>query len=147
MSRKLKFIEKLSDEQKSSLQKGYTFGQSPYFRRKCHCILLSHAGHNVSELSQLFGVSAQSIRAWLKQWEKEGLKGIALQPGRGRKPKLKMSDSTHVEKVKKLVENEPQNLNQVKDQIAEQLDIDLSKRTLQRFLKNLNTDGKDLSEG
>ncbi len=130
MSRKLKFIEKLTEEQKGSLQKGYTFGSSPYFRRKCHCILSSHAGHNVSELSDLFSVSDQSIRAWLKQWEKKGIAGLELKPGRGQKPKLKIDEATHVEKVKQLVENEPQNLNQVRDQIAQELDINLSKRTL-----------------
>ena len=146
MSRKLKFIEKLTEEQKSSLQKGYTFGSSPYFRRKCHCILMSHAGHNVYELSKLFSVTDQTIRSWLSQWEKKGIMGLELQPGRGRKLKLKTDELTHVEKVKQLVENEPQNLNQVRQQLAEQLDIELSKRTLQRFLKSLNTDGKDLSE-
>ena len=147
MSRKYKFIEKLSKEQKSSLQKGYTFGKSPYFRRKCHCILLSHSGHTVPELSELFNVSEQSIRKWLKQWEIEGLIGLNLKQGRGRKPKLKLDDSTHVKKVKSLIENEPQNLNQVKGQIEKELNIDLSKRTLQRFLKNLNTDGKGFGEG
>ena len=146
MSRKSKFIEKLTKEQKSSLQKGYTFGTSPYLRRKCHCILLSHAGHSVSELSNLFSVSEQSIRKWLQQWEKQGIKGLELKPGRGRKPKLKVHEPTHVEKVKQLIENERQNLNQVREQLADQLKIDLSKRTLQRFLKNLNTDGKDLGE-
>lgn len=146
MSRKLKFIEKLSEEQKSSLQKGYTFGKSPLYRRKCQCILLSHNGQTVSELSTLFEVSQYSIRSWFKRWESGGLKGLELKPGRGRKPKLKTSDPKHVQKVKTLIENEPQNLNQVKDQIAEELGIDLSKRTLQRFLKNLNTVGKDLNE-
>lgn len=146
MSRKLKFIEKLTEEQKSSLQKGYTFGSSPYLRRKCHCILLSHAGQNVYELSELFSVTAQTIRSWLKQWEKNGISGLELQPGRGRKLKLKTTESAHVEKVKQLVENEPQNLNQVREQLSQDLDISLSKRTLQRFLKNLNTDGKGLSE-
>lgn len=49
MSRKFKFIEKLSEEQKSSLQKGYRFGKSPLFRRKCHCILLSHNGQTIAK--------------------------------------------------------------------------------------------------
>ena len=146
MSRKNKFIEKLSEEQKSSLQKGYTFGKSPLYRRKCHCILLSHSGQTVAELSTLLGVGQPSIRKWLKLWETEGLKGLDLKPGRGRKPKLKLSESSHVQKVKALIENEPQNLNQVKQQIADQLDIHLSKRTLQRFLKNLNIVGNDFEE-
>lgn len=146
MSRKLKFIEKLSEEQKSSLQKGYTFGKSPLYRRKCHCILLSHSGQTVAEISTLFVVGQPSIRKWLKLWETEGLKGLELKPGRGRNPKLNTNDEGHVRKVKKLIENEPQNLNQVKDQIAEELGIDLSKRTLQRFLKNLNIVGNDFEE-
>lgn len=146
MSRKNKFIEKLSEEQKSSLQKGYTFGKSPLYRRKCHCILLSHSGQTVAEISTLFVVGQPSIRKWLKLWETEGLKGLELKPGRGRNPKLNTNDEGHVRKVKKLIENEPQNLNQVKDQIAEELGIDLSKRTLQRFLKNLNIVGNDFEK-
>jgi len=147
MSRKLKFIEKLSEEQKSSLQKGYKFGKSPLFRRKCHCILLSHNRQTVAELSKLFEVSQHSIRIWLKRWESGGLPGLELKPGRGRKPKLNQSEPGHVKKVKELIENEPQNLNQVKEQIAKDLDISLSKRTLQRFLKNLNTVGSGFEEG
>ncbi len=143
MSRKLKFIEKLSEEQKSSLQKGYRFGKSPLFRRRCHCILLSHGGQTIANLSTLFGVSQKSIGVWLKLWESGGVKSLDLKPGRGRKPKLRTDNTTHVEKVKTLIENEPQNLNQVKAQLAEQLGIGLSKRTLQRFLKNLNTVGND----
>lgn len=146
MSPKLKFIEKLSEEQKSSLQKGYRFGKSPLFRRKCHCVLLSHNGQTIAQLSDLFEVSQHSIRVWLKRWESDGIKGLDLQPGRGRKPKLKQNEPSHVKKVKELIENEPQNLNQVKEQIAKDLDIDLSKRTLQRFLKNLNTVGSGSEE-
>ncbi len=146
MSRKLKFIEKLSEEQKSSLQKEYTFGKSPLFRRRCHCILLSHSGQTIAQLSILFGVGEQSVRKWLKLWEAGGLKDLDLKPGRGRKPKLKLDNASHVKKVKTLIENEPQNLNQVKTELADQLGIDLSKRTLQRFLKNLNTVGSDFGE-
>ncbi len=147
MSRKLKFIEKLSEEQKSSLQKGYKFGKSPLFQRKCHCILLSHNRLTIAELSVLFEVSQHSIQTWLKRWESGGTAGLELKPGRGRKPKLKQSEPDHVKKVKELIENEPQNLNQVKEQLAEDLDIHLSKRTLQRFLKNLNTVGNGFVEG
>ena len=147
MSRKNKFIEKLSGEQKSSLQKGYKFGKSPLFRRKCHCILLSHSRQTVAQLSSLLGVGEPSIRKWLILWETKGIKGLELKPGRGRKPKLKANEASHVQTVKELIENEPQNLNQVKEQIADQLDIHLSKRTLQRFLKNLNIVGNDFEEG
>ena len=147
MGRKSKHIEKLTDEQKSLLQKGYTRGKSHLFRRKCQCILLSNEGKTTAELSTLYGISKHSILIWFKRWENGGIEGLQLKPGRGRKPKLNLSKASHTETVKVLVENEPKNLNRVTAQIKSELGIDLSKRTLKRFLKNLNTDGSDSEEG
>lgn len=141
MGRKSKYIENLTEEQKSSLKKGYTYGKSPLFRRKCHCILLSHEGKTVKELSSFFSISVHSIRKWLKLWERQGIEGLKLKPGRGRKPKLKTNEKNHVETVKELIENEPKNLKRVTAQIEDELGIEVSKKTLKRFLKNLNTAG------
>lgn len=146
MGRKSKYIENMTEEQKSSLKKGYTYGRSPLFRRKCHCILLSHERKTVKELSSFFGISVHSIREWLKLWERQGIEGLKLKPGRGRKPKLKSDEKKHVETVKTLIENEPKNLNRVRTQIEDKLGIEVSKKTLKRFLKNLNTDGNDSVE-
>lgn len=144
MGRKAKYIEKLTEEQKSSLQKGYSHGKSPLYRRKCHCILLSNRGKKASDLSDFFQVSHQSIMVWLNAWEKEGIEGLKLKPGRGRKPKLKQKDAKHVEVIKTLIENEPKNLSRVTAQIETELNIQVSKKTLKRFLKNLNTNGNGL---
>lgn len=141
MGRKSKHIENLTEEQKSSLNKGYTYGKSPLYRRKCHCILLSHFGKTPSELASFFGVTVHSIREWLKQWEQHGQEGLKLQPGRGRKPKLDPEQAQHVQTVKTLIKNEPKNLTRVTAQLEDQLGIEVSKKTLKRFLKNLNTDG------
>ncbi|MCR9288069.1 MAG: helix-turn-helix domain-containing protein [Bacteroidetes bacterium] len=147
MSRKRKFIEKLTEAQKRALEKGYRTGKSHLIRRKCHCILLSHEGKAVKELKEFFGVSAHSIYAWFKLWETEGIKGLKLKPGRGRPPKLDLTNEQQVKKIKTLVENEPQNLNRVVDHVKSKMDIDLSKKTLQRFLKNLNMSGNSLGAG
>ena len=146
MSRKNKFIEKLTQEQKRYLKKGYQSGKSHIFRRKCHCILLSHQGKTANELSEFFAVSRISIYTWLKEWESQGIAGLKLKPGRGRPPKLDLDDSEQVKKVKSLVENEPKNLNRVVGQLESELGVSLSKKTLKRFLKNLNTDGSDSEE-
>ncbi len=135
MSRKQRFIENLTVSQKSALEKGYTTGKSHLFRRKCHCILLSHERKPVGELSDFFGVSAISIYSWLNQWEAKGIEGLQLKAGRGRPRKLALEDKATLAKVKELVENEPQNLNRVVGQIQANLGIELSKKTLQRFLK------------
>ena len=141
MGRKSKHIENLTEEQKSSLKKGYTHGKSPLYRRKCHCILLSHSGKTTSELADFFGVTAYSVRTWLKQWEQHGQDGLKLKPGRGRPLKLNPQADQHVKTIKALVKNEPKNLRRVTAQIEDQLGVEVSKKTLKRFLKNLNTDG------
>lgn len=143
MGRKKRYIEKLSEEQKSSLEKGYVYGKSHSFRRKCQGILLSHAGKSIEELCQLFDVGRQSIYRWFNEWESQGIEGLKLQAGRGRPTILDLDDPHQVKTIKTFIENEPKNLNRVLDQVKFQLDVDLSKKTLKRFLKNLNTSGSD----
>ena len=143
MGRKSKFIEILTEDDKASLQHGYTHCKSPLFRRKCHCILQSNAGKTTKELASFFQVNTISILNWFKLWEKEGIEGLKLKAGRGRKPKLNPSNQNHVKVIKTLIENENQNLNKVSSQVADQLGIEFSKKTLKRFLKSLNTDGSD----
>jgi len=141
MGRKSKFIEKLTEDQKSSLQEGYSHGKSPLFRRKCHCILQSNTGKTSDQLVDFFQVNKRSVLTWFILWEKEGIEGLKLKAGRGRKLKLRPDNSEHVKVVKTLIKNENQNLTQVRAQVADQLEIELSKKTLKRFLKNLNIDG------
>lgn len=141
MSRKKKYIEKLTSEQKRSLEQGYKSGKNFSFRRKCHGILLSNEMKSVTELAGFFGVSTQSIYNWLKAWEVQGIKGLRLKPGQGRPAKLNLEDGKQVKVVKTLVENEPKNLKRVVAQLKSELNIDLSKKTLKRFLKNLDTNG------
>ncbi|MEM6805946.1 MAG: helix-turn-helix domain-containing protein [Bacteroidota bacterium] len=147
MSGKNKFVTKLSSSEEGSLKKGYKTGKSFIFRRKCHAILLSNEGQTVNELSIFFGVSAISVYGWLKAWESQGLKGLERKAGQGRPRKLSLDNEQHVKTVKTLVENEPQNLNRVLSQLQSELELEVSKKTLQRFLKNLNTDGSASEKG
>jgi transposase len=141
MGRKSKFIENLTEAEKLSLKHGYSHGKSPFFRRKCHCILQSNNGKDTKELAVFFQVNKLSVLNWLALWEKEGIEGLKLKPGRGRKPKLDIGNPQHVAIVKELIQNENQNLTSVTSQVTDKLGVGLSKKTLQRFLKNLNTDG------
>jgi transposase len=144
MSRKKRFIEKLTKEEKSSLAKGYKTGKSHLTRRKCQAILLSHGGTTAGELSTLYSVTIRTVYSWFNSWESNGIKGLELKPGRGRKAKLQADDKDQVKIIKTLVENEPQSLKQVVKKIKSTLGIDLSKKTLKRFLKkNLSIDGND----
>ena len=143
MSYEKKIREKLTVEQKSSLKKGYQTGKSHSFRKKCQCILLRDEGKTVQELSIMYGVGINTIYIWLKLWKTEGIKGLHTKPGQGRPPKFDLNNKTQTATIKRMVENEPKNLNRVVGQVKSNLGIEVSKKTLIRFLKNLNTHGKD----
>lgn len=144
MSRKQRYIGTLSDKEKVALEKGYKTGKHHTYRRRCHCILLSHGGKSIGELMVFFGVSRQTISTWLNLYEKAGIKGLELKEGRGRPCKLNIADEAQVKKIKTLIKNEPRSLKRVVGQISKDLNIKLSKKTLKRFLKNLITDGNGL---
>lgn len=135
---------KLSLEEESSLKKGYKSTKPYVFRRKCDCLLASHGGKSIDELREIFKVRRATITEWFNRWEREGIKGLEMRVGRGRPRKLDPDNAEQVKRIKELVENDSQNLNRVLDSVKLEYDIkDLSKKTLQRFLKNLNTDGSD----
>ena len=142
--RKKRYIEELSEKEEASLKKGYKSREPYLFRRKCHCILESNAGKDIEELRIFFGVRRATVTDWFNRWEKEGIEGLKMRVGRGRPRKLNTDDAGQVKRVKELVENDPQNLNRVLDCLKSEYEIEkLSKKTLQRFLKNLNTNGND----
>ena len=147
MSRKKRYIRTLTISEVKSLENGYRRGESHLYRRKCQGILLSFRGKSVQELADLYSVRPRTVYTWFDLWESGGIKELELKPGRGRKLKLDLSKASEVKTVKTLVENEPKDLRKVVIQIKSKLDIDLSKKTLKRFLKNLNTSGSDFVNG
>jgi transposase len=147
MSRKKRFIQPLTEEDRLSLEKGYKTGNSHVFRRKCHAILLNARGVGVGDLSVQFGVCAHTVYKWLDSWESAGLDGLKPKPGRGRKPKLSTDNEEQVRFVKELVENEPRNLNRGVALIEKGLSIQLGKKTLKRFLKKTVIGGSVSARG
>jgi len=141
MSRKKRYIEKLTEEQKSSLEKGYKQGKTHTFRRKCRSLLLSDLGKSIPQIAKELETTRHSVYIWFNTYEKEGFAGLLLQPGRGRKPKLSLDNESQVKKIKKSITKDAQGLNQLLAELEEEFDLPMSKKTLKRFLKNLVTDG------
>jgi transposase len=133
MGRKSRFIKNLTVDQVGALKWGYSHGKSPLFRRKCHCIIQSNSGKTPGQLADFFQVNKMTVLNWFNLWALDGIEGLQLKPGRGRKPKLNTDDRRHVSVVKELISNENQNLTKVQSQIQGQLGIELSKKTLQCF--------------
>ena len=134
----MRFI-KVSDPDLKSLQKGWRFGNHYLFRDRCQCLVLSHQGHTISELAELFQVHRTTIYSWFDLWESGGIESLHKKPGQGRRPKLSPDNPKHVELAKSLVEKDRQNLKAVVAKLSGELDIEMHPDTLKRFLKNLAT--------
>jgi transposase len=143
----MRYIKELSEEQKQALEEGHKKGKSHRFRTRCQAILLSHQGYSVQALAGLFKVSDLSIYKWLNRFEDGGVKALQTQPGKGRKPLLKLENQTHVELVENQLEKQNQRVKLVKDHLEKQLGYSLSESTLKRFLKKLVTSGNDSANG
>lgn len=143
----MRYIKELSEEQKQALEEGHKKGKSHRFRTRCQAILLSHQGYSVQALARLFKVSDLSIYTWMNRFEDGGVKALQTQPGKGRKPLLKLENQAHVELVEGQLEKQNQRVKLAKHHLEKQLGYSLSESTLKRFLKKLVTSGNDSANG
>ena len=139
MARKKRFI-KLTSEQKAALESGFKTGRSHDYRSRCHCIILSSEGWSTNQLIDFFEVSLQSIYKWFNRYESEGLEGLRIRSGRGRKRKLDIDNSDHVAAVKAGLKKENRSIKQLKDELESKYKTTIGDTTLRDFLKVLVTD-------
>jgi transposase len=132
----MRFV-KLIEAELATLREGHKNHRQFQFRNRCQCLILSHQGTTVAQLSKLFEISEITVYAWLDRWEKLGLSGLMNRPGRGRKAILSLQNSTHVKSVKSAVGKNPQSVKQVVAELETALDTEMSTDTVKRFLKNL----------
>lgn len=127
----MRYIE-LSKEEEQELAALYQRSPHVMERSRSHCLLLSHRGQDIKDLATIFGVNRLCITRWLDKWERGGISGILLQPGRGRKKKLA---GLEVKQIAAYVGQHNRNLNAVVALLKEKHAVAVSKKTLQRFLK------------
>jgi transposase len=134
----MRFI-KLSEADLKNLHNGHRYGKHFLFRDRCQCLVLSHQGHSIPQLAELFKVHRVTIYEWFNLWESGGIEALHKKPGQGRRPKLSPANPKHVERARALVEDDRQNLKTVVAKLSAELDIEMHPDTLKRFLKNLAT--------
>lgn len=142
MGRKKRYIQ-LTPDQKAELELAYKTGSTHDYRNRCHCILLSSQEWSVKQLKDFFKVSSLSVYTWFNRYESEGIKGLQIRPGRGRKRKLDINNSDHVKAVKVGLANENRSIKQLKAELESKLSTSIGDTTLRDFLKVLVTDTDD----
>jgi transposase len=128
----------LDDKQRAALENGYRKGNSHTFRQHCQIVLLKAEGRKSKEIASFLGCCEKAVNGWLHRYQREGIHGLAIKPGRGRKCIL--SQQTDAAIVRARVKEHRQRISLAKAELEEALGKEFSGRTLVRFLKNLTAD-------
>ena len=126
---------KLTQAQRTALEKGYRAGNSHAFRLRCQMILLKSEQRTASEIANVLGCCEVVVNNWLKRYKAEGIEGLQTKPGRGRKPIL---DAEHdLAPVKEAVKANRQRISLAKAELEARLGKSFSSKTLERYIKNM----------
>lgn len=131
----MRYIENLSPETVSLLNRLNKQSQHHQVRQRALCIRLSFEKHTINQLIKIVKVSRRTIYNWFNAWEEMGLIGLYDRKGRGRKP---LFNSEQKEQIKKWTKQHPQQLNLVLNKVKKNWGIKTSKDTIKRILKSVN---------
>ena len=124
---------RVTPEEAKLLRVAIAKSKSPVFKQRCECILLaSNLGLSPVHLIKHFSVTRKTIYHWFDLWDRAKLEGLRPAGGQGCKKKLA---AISTEELKSLLEANSQNLKEVLSILASKYKIDVSKKTLIRFLK------------
>ena len=125
---------KLTQEQRTALDKGAKYGATPSYRIRCQAILLKESPISSLIVAQQLGCCEMSVNDWMKRFEQQGIEGLKVASGRGRPSILQEQD---LEAVKKAIQENRQRIGLIKEGLEEQLGKEFSHLTLRRFVKKM----------
>jgi len=140
----MRFIENISQETISMLQRIYKQSKHHRVRQRAHCLLLSLQRYTTTELLKIFQVDRITIYHWFDAWEGRRLAGLYDQAKPGRPSKCTPEQKAQ---IRQWTKEYPKNLNKLRTLVAEQFDIRLSKQTLKRLLKSMAFSWRRIRKG
>lgn len=123
----------VTDEQKDALVKGMKYGSTPSYRMRCQAILLKCGERTSASVAAELGCCAISINDWMARFAEQGMDGLKVAKGRGRKPILRQESDLPA--VKKAVQDNCQRLRLAREELQGELGREFCLQTLKRFLK------------
>jgi len=140
----MRFIESVSQETVSMLQRIYKQSKHHRVRQRAHGILLSFQRHTTTELVKIFQVDRITIYHWFDAWESRRLAGLYDHAKQGRPPKCTSEQKTHIRLWAKAF---PKDLNKIAVLVAEHFDLRISKSSLKRILKSMAFSWRRIRKG
>jgi transposase len=96
-------------------------------------ILLKSEKRPSSEIARFLGCHKITVNQWVKRFEAEGIEGLKMRPGRGRRAILQVS--TDLSRVRAAVQRSRQRIGLARAELEAELEKPFSVTTLKRFLK------------
>lgn len=129
---KIKVVE-LTAEQKVALRKESQYGSTPSYRMRCQAILLKCQARTSLAVAQELGCCEMSVNDWMKRFAEQGVAGLKVAQGRGRKSILQTHSDG--EAVRRAVQKNRQKISLAKVELTQELGKEFCAETLKRFLK------------
>jgi len=86
----------LSDEDRKQLRRLMRHAEKPYVRMKATALWNLGQGKTRREVAEFLGVSRVSVSAWMKRFRAQGVAGLAIRPGRGRRARAQAAEVEQV---------------------------------------------------
>lgn len=125
----------LSEQQRKDLEKGFKYGTTPSYRLRCRALLLKSEKRTSLTIAQELGCCEVAINNWMRRFTEQGMDGLKVAKGRGRKAVLQ--SPTDLEAVRRAVQSSRQRMGLVKADLEKELEKEFSQLTLRRFVKKM----------
>ena len=120
-------------EERAALEKAAKYGTTPSYRLRCQAVLLKTEKRTSLAVADQLDCCEMSVNDWVKLYRQQGLAGLQIKKGRGRKAILQRE--TDLVAVRQAVQNSRQRLSLAKAELQQELGKEFSQLTLRRFLK------------
>ena len=104
-----------TDIQKAALVKGMKYGRTPSYRMRCQAILLKCERRTSVDVADELSGCEMSINDWMVRFAEQGIEGLAVAKGRGRKPILRQDGDLPA--VKKAAGDNCQRLRMAREEL------------------------------
>ena len=126
-------VVSVTDQERAALERAAKYGKTPDYRLRCQAVLLKTDKRASVAVADQLGCCEMSVNDWVKLYRQQGLAGLTIKPGRGRKPILQRE--TDLAAVRQAVQNSRQRISLAKAELEHELGKEFSQLTLRRFLK------------
>lgn len=120
-----KFVQELSDEQKSRLQAIMKSNAPQRARMRAHAVLLSNRRFSIDQIAAIYEVDRDRVSQWLEWWHEFEFDGLGDDARPGRPPKLNAEEQAE---VLEMIKQEPRSTRRA----AAEVHRKLKKKSLER---------------